>query len=598
MAVAATKMNKLFMKLLLLLFSCQVVFGTVQGAIHHYDFVLKESNFTRLCNTTNIITVNESLPGPIIRVHKGDTVYVNVYNKASYGVTLHWHGVKQPSNPWYDGPEYITQCPIKAGKNFTYEIIFSDEEGTLWWHAHNDWTRATVHGAIVILPANGTSYPFPQPDHEEVIVLGAWYARDLQQMLWQSLYTGEDTPRSDAYTINGQPGDLCACSNGTTYRLTVDYGKTYLLRLVNAANNAEFFFAIAGHNMTVVGMDASYTKPLVTSYIMISPGQTADVLVTANATPGHYYMAARQYSSTHADVVYYDHANATGIIQYNGNYTPPASALFPTNLPPYKDSLAALNYTNNLRSLASEEHPVDVPQNLTKRFFFVVSMGMVYCPNATCGGIYGNKMASSINNISFVNPTTDILSAYYRNLSGVYEADFPDDPAVSYNYTADEISLDLAYPPKATKLTVFHYGDSVEIIFQGTNIIDAAESHPMHLHGHSFYVVGSGLGNFDHVNDTKGFNLVDPPHLNTVGVPKLGWSAIRFKTKNPGVWFMHCHLDRHMSWGMATAFIVKDGGTSSTSMKGPPKYMPACNITINGTNLLKQPVSLGNLTES
>jgi laccase len=42
------------------------------------------------------------------------------------------HGIKQPRNPWSDGSENITQCPIKPGKNFTYEVIFSAEEGTLW----------------------------------------------------------------------------------------------------------------------------------------------------------------------------------------------------------------------------------------------------------------------------------------------------------------------------------------------------------------------------------------------------------------------------------------------------------------------------------
>ena len=39
-------------------------------------------------------------------------------------------------------------------------------------HAHSKWTRATVHGAIVVLPAAGTVYPFPKPDEEEVIALG------------------------------------------------------------------------------------------------------------------------------------------------------------------------------------------------------------------------------------------------------------------------------------------------------------------------------------------------------------------------------------------------------------------------------------------
>ena len=80
--------------------------------------------------------------------------------------------MKQPRNPWSDGPENITQCPIQPGKNFTYEVIFSTEEGTLWYHAHSDWTRATVHGPIVILPPIGKSYPFAEPYKEETIVLG------------------------------------------------------------------------------------------------------------------------------------------------------------------------------------------------------------------------------------------------------------------------------------------------------------------------------------------------------------------------------------------------------------------------------------------
>ena len=85
------------------------------------------------------------------------------------------HGVKQTRNPWSDGPDHITQCRIQPGTNFTYKVIFGeDQEGTLWWHAHSDWTRATVHGAIVILPTQGTTYPFPKPDGEHLLVLGIY----------------------------------------------------------------------------------------------------------------------------------------------------------------------------------------------------------------------------------------------------------------------------------------------------------------------------------------------------------------------------------------------------------------------------------------
>lgn len=80
--------------------------------------------------------------------------------------------MKQPRNPWSDGPEYITQCPFQPGASFTQRIIFSTEEGTLWWHAHSDWSRATVHGTIFVYPKHGTSYPFPKPDAEVPIILG------------------------------------------------------------------------------------------------------------------------------------------------------------------------------------------------------------------------------------------------------------------------------------------------------------------------------------------------------------------------------------------------------------------------------------------
>lgn len=85
---------------------------------------------------------------------------------------LQRHGVDEPRNPWSDGPEYITQCPIQPGGNFTQRIDLTNEEGTLWWHAHSDWDRATLYGAIVVRPTRGTSFPFSKPQNEIPILLG------------------------------------------------------------------------------------------------------------------------------------------------------------------------------------------------------------------------------------------------------------------------------------------------------------------------------------------------------------------------------------------------------------------------------------------
>ncbi|KAJ0085535.1 hypothetical protein Patl1_07911 [Pistacia atlantica] len=292
--------------------------------VHHYDFFLQEANFTKMCSTKSMLTVNGSFPGPTIQARKGDTIFVNVINQGTYGVTIHWHGVKQPRNPWSDGPENVTQCPIGPGTNFTYEVILSDEEGTLWWHAHSDWTRATVHGAIVILPAAGTTYPFPTPYEEQTIVLASWFKGDVMAMISTSIQTGANPTQADGYTINGEPGDL--------------------IRLLQC--------------LTVVAQDAAYIKPINTTYIMITPGQTMDVLFTANQTLSHFYMAASPY---HDSVLTFPNSTATAIVQYEGNYTAPSSPFFPA-LPAYNDIDAAQKFTNSVKSLANEEYPINVPE--------------------------------------------------------------------------------------------------------------------------------------------------------------------------------------------------------------------------------------------
>ena len=82
------------------------------------------------------------------------------------------HGIRQLRNPWADGPEYVTQCPIQPGRSYTYQFTIQNQEGTLWWHAHSRWLRATVYGALIIYPKLGSPYPFPMPKREIPILLG------------------------------------------------------------------------------------------------------------------------------------------------------------------------------------------------------------------------------------------------------------------------------------------------------------------------------------------------------------------------------------------------------------------------------------------
>ncbi|XVF29911.1 hypothetical protein REPUB_Repub16aG0011300 [Reevesia pubescens] len=548
-----------------------VIFYHCQASAR-YKFVVKEATYTRLCSRRKILTVNGQFPGPTLYAHKGETIIVDVYNKGKYNITIHWHGVHQPRNPWSDGPSYITQCPIQPGSKFRQKIILSKEEGTLWWHAHSDWSRATVHGALIIYPKIGFSYPFPKPHEEVPIILGEWWIADIMKMYRAFVRSGAEANVSDAITINGQPGDLYPCSKPDAFKLKVDHGKTYLLRVINAGMQDIYFFSIAKHNFTVVASDASYTKPLTRDFMAISPGQTIDVLLLANQQPDHYYMAAKVYIAVQGAA--FDNTTTTAILQYNGNYTPSSPPLFP-NLPRYNDTNASFNFSGSFRSLADKNHPIHVPLEICTKLFYTLSVNTIPCPNNSCAGPNGTRLAASVNNISFVHPVIDILEAYYYRTNGVFSTRFRNFPPYVFNFTADELPLYLQTPERATEVKILDYNSTVEIVFQGTSLFGGGD-HPMHLHGFSFYVVGSGLGNFDKEKDPLSYNLVDPPLKSTINVPVNGWTTIRFKANNPGVWFMHCHFDSHMIWGMDTVWIVKNGKSSEEVMLPRPSNMPSC----------------------
>ncbi|KAE8691244.1 hypothetical protein F3Y22_tig00110890pilonHSYRG00167 [Hibiscus syriacus] len=83
---------------------------------------------------------------------------------------------------------------------------------------------------------------------------------------------------------------------------------------------------------------------------------------------------------------------------------------------------------------------------------------------------------------------------------------------------------------------------------------DNSETHPWHLHGHDFWVLGYGEGKLDKFNDPRKYNLVNPIMKNTVPVHPYGWTALRFRADNPGAWAFHCHIESHFFMGMGVVF--------------------------------------------
>ncbi|XP_037407359.1 laccase-7-like [Triticum dicoccoides] len=532
--------------------------SVADAATANYTFTVQSMKINQLCNSTDIIAVNGQLPGPTIDVFEGDEVVVDVINASPYNLTIHWHGILQKLTPWADGPSMVTQCPIQPNGTYTYRFNVTGHEGTLWWHAHSSFLRATVYGPLIIRPRNGTAYPFPAPDQEVPVVLGEWWSQNVVDVEKDAVMAGQLPSHSDAFTINGLTGQLYQCAN-ETFTAVVQPNTTVLLRVINAALNTHLFFKVAGHNFTVVAVDACYTANYTTDTLVLAPGNTVDALVYTAAAPGSYYMAVEPHHtlSPAATTDASDSGSlATGILLYNGTSATatPAMPAMPNN----SDSTAANDFYSGLRGVpAAVPSPVDV--NMTIQ----LGLGQLPC-DAAQTNCSVNAFAAAMNGVSFRLPTQmSLLEAQFGNASGVYTADFPD--GVPPNGTA---------MVEGTKVRSLPYNSTVEVVLQNPMAFPS-ESHPIHLHGFNFFVLAQGLGTFAPGN-ASAYNLVDPVARNTIAVPAGGWAVIRFVANNPGMWFFHCHLDAHVPMGLGMVFAVENGTTADSMLPPPPADLPVC----------------------
>ncbi|CAD6252954.1 unnamed protein product [Miscanthus lutarioriparius] len=578
------------------------------AALIEQTFVVSQMRMTHLCRETLVTVVNGQLPGPMIEATKGDSVIVHVVNQSPHNMTIHWHGVKQQLNCWVDGVPMITQCPILPNHNFTYRFDVAGQEGTLWWHAHVFSLRGTVHGAFIIRPRHGgaNSYPFPKAHREIPIVIGEWWEMDLEQMDSDFVHGFLDDQPS-ASTINGKLGDLFNCEGAVEvgYVLDMEPGKTYLLRVINAALFSEYYLRISGHKFTVVAGDANYVNPYRTDIPAISPGETVDALVVADAPPDRsYYMVAKPILTpppdpqipafaTRATVLYkyssnHNHSNGAAAALSSRRRRPRSDdAPVAPEMPDEFDMMTSFYFRGNLTSLRRRhaQHLPAVPAQVDERMFVTLGLGSVCRRRGQQSCKRGDSdetiSVATMNNVSFELPDlkTSMLDAYYRNTSSMDDkvVELPDGPPRMFNFTDSALmptgpeEEELEPTSRATVVRRFRHGAVVEVVFQSTAMWQG-DSNPMHLHGHDMFVLAQGLGNYDAARDVARYNLVDPPVRNTVLVPRLGWVAVRFVADNPGMWFMHCHYDFHLSMGMAAVFIVEDGTTADTSLPPPPVF--------------------------
>ncbi|KAF5778894.1 putative laccase [Helianthus annuus] len=138
---------------------------SVAGTTRSYEFNIQLQNVTRLCHTRSMVTVNGKFPGPRIVAREGDRLLIKL------------------RSGWADGPAYITQCPIQTGQSYVYNYTVVGQRGTLFWHAHISWLRASLYGPLIILPKLNVPYPFSKPYKEVPIIFGEWFNTDPEAII-------------------------------------------------------------------------------------------------------------------------------------------------------------------------------------------------------------------------------------------------------------------------------------------------------------------------------------------------------------------------------------------------------------------------------
>jgi len=275
------------------------------------------------------ITVNGSIPAPLIRLREGREAVLRVTNRLDETTSIHWHGILLP--PEMDGVPGVSFAGIAPGQTFEYRYPVK-QSGTYWYHSHSGLQEQLGHyGPLVAEPAEPEPFAY---DRDYAVVLSDWtfddpasvlrklkvaegyynynqrtvgdFFRDVETMGWdaardKALMWGtmrmssrdllDVTGAEYTYLMNGQP----AAANWTGLFAP---GERVRLRFINASAMSFFDVRIPGLPMTVVSADGQHVRPVETDEMRLGVAETYDVIVEPTGR-AHTIMAESMDRSGH-----------------------------------------------------------------------------------------------------------------------------------------------------------------------------------------------------------------------------------------------------------------------------------------------------------
>ncbi|MBM4265875.1 MAG: multicopper oxidase family protein [Deltaproteobacteria bacterium] len=206
------------------------------------------------------------VPGPTIRVRRGQTLRVRFTNRLPQPTTVHWHGVRVPNA--MDGVPGVTQPQVEPGESFTYEFAPPDA-GTFWFHPHVRSSEQVERGLFGVLIVED---PEPPPFSREEV----WVLDDLL-LARDGRIAPEFNTRHDL-AHDGRWGNVVMVNGERAPTLEVKPGERIRLRLLNVANGRVFVPDFGELEPRVIAVDGLYAKePVAWGGFEIAPGNRVDL---------------------------------------------------------------------------------------------------------------------------------------------------------------------------------------------------------------------------------------------------------------------------------------------------------------------------------
>ena len=517
-----------------------------------FDLFIDQTPVNLTGRARTALTVNGSLPGPLLRWREGDTVTLRVKNRLDEPTSIHWHGILLPST--MDGVPGLSFKGIEPGGLYVYQFKVK-QHGTYWYHSHSGLQEQQgVYGPLVIDPKEPEPYSY-QRDY--VVMLSDWtdedpvalmktlkkqsdyynlhkptlgdFIRDVGKQGWSA--TAADrlmwaqmkmnpTDLADVsgetytYLLNGQPP-------GQNWTGVFKAGETIRLRFINGSAMTYFDVRIPGLKMTVIAADGQPVKPVSVDEFRIAVAETYDVLVEPVAEA--YTLFAQSMDRT---------GYARGTLARQMGATASVPPLDPRPWLTMEDmGMGGMDHGamadmpgmegmdhSAMGAMAMQKHPASEQNNP-----LVDMQAMSPVPKLDDPGI------------GLRNNGRRVLT--YADLRSTFED--PDGRAPSrtvelhltghmekFAWSFNGVKFSDAEPLQLT------YGERVRVVL----VNDTMMAHPIHLHG-----LWSDL------EDENGQFQV---RKHTIDMPPGSRRSYRVTADALGRWAYHCHLLYHMEMGM------------------------------------------------